>query len=262
MSCCGQTACNACMIELHISSPVNEDCRFCRTDEQQCQFCKTKCPFCRTPFSSNDMEETDKLLARIEKGDTEAMVHMSIRYMFGDKAEEKDEKKSLELLHRAVDLGGADACVTVGLVYKGSHFQRDYKKAEQLFTQSANAGSATGAYQLGEFYATIKKNTSENVYYFRLSAALGYDRAMKVLTTMYTTSGNIRKILTKEEFEATLRSFQAAQNEMKSEAREKWGDESFESISRAGHSVQTLKLYKQGVISSLPEVTTGSDDEH
>ena len=243
------------MIEHHISNLVNEageDCTFCRTDEK-CQFCRTKCPFCRTPLSCSDMEETEQLLVRIEKGDTEAMVDMSLEYMFGNTTVENDEQKSLELLHWAIDLGSADACFFMGNIYiDGLQVPRNYDKAEQLLTQSAKAGSAEGAYLLSKFYVKVRPNVSKFVYYLRLSAAMGYEVAMTTLAGEYTNSENVRKVLKKDEFEATIRSFQATQDEMNSEARKKWGKESTISLTTAGYSWETLELYQKGVISSLP----------
>lgn len=245
MVCCGKHTCHACMIEHCIAHA--------RADKD--------CPFCRTPLPRSGVEASKKLLARIEKGDTNAMQNLSFCYINGNAYPyhdiEKDEKKGIELLQRAVDLGSADACFFMGNIYiDGLQVPRDYDKAEQLLTQSAKAGSAEGAYLLSKFYVKVRPNISKFVYYLRLSAAMGYELAMTALAGEYTKSENL-KVLKKDEFEATLRSFQATQDDMNSEARKKWGKESTISLTTAGYSWETLELYQKGVISSLPSTKKG-----
>ena len=92
--------------------------------------------------------------------------------------------------------------------------KKDKEKAVYHYEKAAMGGHPTARYNLGCHEGNIG-NIERAVKHFTIASNLGHDKSMKALWKQYS-AGNI----TKEDLEATLRSHQAAIDEMKSPERE------------------------------------------
>lgn len=137
---------------------------------------------------------------------------------------EQDKQKGFGLFIRAYDEGSADTisgfmAYRLGVCYElGDGVGKDIDKALHYFKVAAELGHLGSFSRLGSFYFD-KGEMKEAMINFRKAAVCGLGDS--VLNKNLRT-GYIQGFLTKEEYEATLRSNQAAAEEVKTEAREEW----------------------------------------
>jgi TPR repeat protein len=167
------------------------------------------CPFCREP--PPDAEEFDKrMMKRVKANDPAALRQMGTeRYYKGD------YDGAVKYWTKAAKLGDEMAHNKLGYMYwKGEGVERDKEKEVYHLEKAAIGGHPTARHSLG-CYEDKNGNTDRAVKHFIINASLGDKDSMKELWKHYS-AGNI----TKEELEATLRTHQAAVDEMKSPERE------------------------------------------
>jgi hypothetical protein len=167
------------------------------------------CPFCREPQPKKG-EIRKRLMKRVKANDPAALCHM------GDKCfKEGDYDGALEYFSKAAELGDAGAHYRLGCMYwKGTGVERDEEKEVYHYEKAAIGGHHIARNNLG-YYEEENGNMERAVKHYIIAANLGYDESMKALWKHYS-QGDI----TKEELEATLRTHQAALDEMKSPERD------------------------------------------
>ena len=193
--CCGKMICMAC----HVS--LTRDC----------------CPFCNTPRHQSEDEAKKRLLKRIEQyNDPEAMIILASYYNIGKEGFRADHLKAAELLHRAVELGSAGAHFNLGQMYSlGRGVELDKKKAVHHYQMAAILGSEVARYHLGTIVGN-EGNDKLAMRHFMISAKSGHDDSLD-----YVKKGYVNGMVTKNEFESTLRGHQASRDETKSEQRDR-----------------------------------------
>ena len=168
-----------------------------------------RCPFCREPRPKKG-ESCKRNMKRIKANDP-----VALRKMGTSRYQEGDYEGAFEYWTKAADLGDFDAHYDLGLMYKnGEGVEEDKEKMAYHWEKASIGGHPQARYNLGcyeERHGTMERS----VKHFVISAKLGLEESMKALWKHYSV-GNI----TKEELEATLRTHQAAIDEMKSPERD------------------------------------------
>jgi hypothetical protein len=186
-------------------------CDYANVKREREQGLEHRCPFCREPISNSQEEHRKRLMERVKKNDPVAMAQMGKKH-YG----EGDYGKALEYWTKAAELGDANAhfCLAT-LYYEGKGVEKDMKKAVYHYEQAAigghpNARSILANYEMknGRFKRAAK--------HLIIAANLGHDASVKLIKDFF-----VKGIVSKEEYAAALRSYQAAVNETKSDEREK-----------------------------------------
>jgi len=136
-SCCGKTVCSGC-----IYAPLY--------DNQGNEVDNKKCPFCRVPMPSSNVETIERVQKRMEKDDPIAIYNLGNYCRDGIRGKPQDYTKALELFHRAGELGHAQAYCNIGYAYSnGLGVEVDKKKANHYYELSAMRGSVEARHNLG-----------------------------------------------------------------------------------------------------------------
>jgi TPR repeat protein len=190
-SCCSKIICDGCVVAHYKSSGGHS------------------CPFCREPLV-DDEEWEKRMMKRIKANDPAAM-----REMGADRYNEGNCDSAFEYWTKAAELGDADAHYQLGVMYgKGEGVEKDKEKAVYHWEKAAIGGHPFARHNLGCVEGT-NGNAERAAKHFIIAANLGWDESMKQLWLMFK-HGN----MTKEDLDATLRTHQAALDEMKSPERE------------------------------------------
>jgi TPR repeat protein len=194
-SCCSKSACNGCV---HANYVKNGN---------------FNCPFCREPAPDGE-ESYKRIMERVKAHDPAAVCEMGrILYHKGDC------DTAFGYFTKAAELGDAVAHNNLGYMYgEGYGVEKDDEKAVYHYEQAAIGGHPYARHHLG-CVEEENGNVERAVKHFIIAAKLGYEDSMKELWKHYS-AGNI----TKEDLEVTLRTHQAAINEMKSPERDEVDD--------------------------------------
>ena len=195
MNCCGKYICNGCRYSLP----------------------RQHCPFCNTAAALSDEEVIKRLSERIEKyNDPEAMNSLACSYMNGLDGLPVDRSKAFELFQRACRLESAAGHCHLGTRYlKGDGTETDKKKAVHHLQTAAILGSIVARHNLG--CAEVKNgNLQRAIKHFMIAAKGGFELSLDVVKQGFK-DGHV----TKEDFEKTLRDYQASCDETRSEQRDR-----------------------------------------
>eukprot|EP00956_Cyclotella_meneghiniana_P016414 scaffold25913_cov23-Cyclotella_meneghiniana.AAC.5 len=195
MACCGKIICDGCRWLLP----------------------REYCPFCNTALPDNSRESNRRILVRIEKyNDMEAMHQLGCYYFRGTNGFPVDFGKAVELFQCASKLGSNKAHYSLGVAYEfGKGVMMDKKKSTYHYKLAAMMGNVDARHDLGHDELETGK-IDRAMQHFMISAKCGYDDSLEMVKT-----GFIKRIVTKEEFEKTLREHQASKDEMKSDQRDR-----------------------------------------
>eukprot|EP00985_Skeletonema_marinoi_P032270 scaffold39086_cov169-Skeletonema_marinoi.AAC.1 len=195
MSCCSKVVCEGC-----------DHANKIREIEGKLKF---KCPFCRTPITSND--EADKQrMKRIEANDPIAM-----RQEGKDLYKKGDYQRAFEYYTRAAELGDMDAHYELADLYHYGHGVEEDRGQKIHHLEEAAIGGHPGArFNLG-WNEWNNGNTEKAVQHWIITANQGSDESIKLLMEYFKEG-----IVDKDELAATLRAHQAAADATKSPQRE------------------------------------------
>ena len=195
MPCCCKRVCDGCDV-------ANQK----REKEGRLQ---QKCPFCRKPLVSTEEEKIERLMKRIEANDP-----MAVSYMGARRYEEGDYTAALEYLTKAAALGDAKAHYPLYVMYRdGKGVEKDEKKELHHLTEAAIGGHPYARHNLG---CVEEENgrTDRAVKHFIIAAKQGFDTSLDSLKNGYK-AGHVSK----DDFDAALRGYQAAIEATKSPQR-------------------------------------------
>ena len=200
--CCGKIVCRGCIEEIR-----DKDNRKVKDGDL--------CPFCRVvSIPSNTVKLVKK---RMELNDPESFMIMSHILIEGSYGQKKDEEKALSLIEEGARLGSEDANTSLGFAYLQGAFglQKDIGKAKRYLEIAAIKGSVEARYRLGCMENT-EETVSRGVKHFIIGARDGHKPSLDSVKKAFT-----RGYATKEEYEATLRTYHESQNATKTKEREK-----------------------------------------
>ena len=195
-SCCSKRICDGCNV-------ANNR----REIEARLQ---PKCVFCREPLPKTYDEADKRLIKRIEANDPDAIAHMgSIKYHEGD------HKSAFECWTKAAALGDPFAHHELSILYReGQGVEKDEKRALYHAEQAAIGGHPIARHNVG-WTEKERGRMDRAVKHYIIAAKLGNDKSLENLTNGYR-AGHVSK----EDFTAALRGYQAAIAATKSPQRE------------------------------------------
>ena len=204
MACCGKVVCSGCIL-----APVR--------DHEGNEIAEKTCPLCRTRFPSTDEERVKMLNKRMDMmNDFQAIFCMGSSYAQGQNGLPRNMVKALALLHRAGELGSAEAYCTIGRAYvSGVGVEIDKKKAQYYFELAAMGGEAYARFNLG-VYEGQAGNTERALKHFIIALESGESNTLKIIKEMYKNGD-----ATKDEYAKALRSYQTYLGEIKSDLRDR-----------------------------------------
>jgi hypothetical protein len=199
MSCCCKIICNGC-----------ERANVKREDEARLE---RRCAFCREPTPKSEGEAFKNIMKRIKKNDPVAMT---------EKGKQHEKKghcgKALEYYIKAAELGDAAAHFCLGCSYnKGKGVEKDDEKAVHHWEQAAIGGHPSARVLLASHVMENDRFEIAAKHYI-IAAKLGHDDSLDMIKEFF-----IGGIVSKEDYAAALRGYQAAVDATKSAEREKAG---------------------------------------
>ena len=200
--CCGKVLCFGCIVSMTI-----EETRKGKKKEHLC-------PYCRSPHSDEGQVEQYKNL--MEKGNAMAFFESGCYYARGTNGMRQDWVKANELWLKAGELGSAEAYLNLGnSYYHVRGVEIDKKKAKHFYELSAMAGNAQARHQLGTLEGQAGNLQRAKKHYI-LAARAGYTPSLDSVK-----QGFMAGLITKHEYENTLRAHQKRRDELKSDMRVK-----------------------------------------
>ena len=169
------------------------------------------------PNAATNDEWNKRLFERIEKyNDPEALRTLGFHYTFGSDGFPEDHTKAVELYKRASELGSAAGHYNLGKSYiLGRGVDKDVKKAIHHFQIAAMMGNELARHNLGTMEWKNGKHVRAMRHYM-ISAKSGKYESLENVKI-----GFKKGIVTKEDLEKTLRCYQASQDEMRSDDRDR-----------------------------------------
>lgn len=204
-SCCGKVICVGCIVH---------------SDEVGL---KDICPFCRAPQAKDEEEDTKRLEKRIQSNDPEAMVWSAV--LLSRTGNIQDGKKCFQLMKKAADLGLCTAHFNLGCAYSPLNnegpgkdiIEKDAKKAMFHLEKAAIAGHGGARHFLGMNCGDELGHISFlSMKHFMVGAKSGYENCLRSVK-----EGFIDGMVTKADFEETLRMYKESLDEISSEQRDK-----------------------------------------
>jgi hypothetical protein len=225
-ACCGKVICLGCL--KGVLDEQNERNKAEKNKSNKLPLC----PFCRVPIETSRKERVSRLHNRVyaKQDDSNALAVLGFWYSEGKrKIVPQDIKHGIELLMRAIKLGSADACVSLGdaynplLVESGMYpgVERNLFQSIHYYEMAAMRGHMKSRFHLGVLNTRFFFDISITFKHFQIAACQGLDEALKAVQIGYMMGA-----VTKDEFEATLRanyeSNKAVNSIQRKEAEEFW----------------------------------------
>lgn len=204
-TCCGKVICLGCL--KGVLDEQNE-----RNEAEKPKSNKLPlCPFCRAPIETSSEERVSRLHSRVyaKHDDYNALAILGFWYSEGKRnIIPQDTKHGIQLLLRAIKLGSADACASLGdaynplLVESGIYpgVERNLLQSVYYYTMAAIRGHMKSRFHLGVLNIRFFFDASITFKHFQIAASQGLDEALKAVQIGYMMGA-----VTKDEFEATLR---------------------------------------------------------
>ena len=218
-ACCGNSICTSCTIG-------HEDFIKKQKEENAGKKIAFTCPFCREPIPTGptaDAEGYVQVQARCLQNDHIALTHMGQLYQRGGPGTPKDDLKALDYLIRAVELGSAAACVTIGIIYEeGNGVAIDKARAALFQRVGALRGDVTARFNIGNF--EYKSGNHEIVIrHWKIAAEAGNQKSLNNIRKFYYADGKFpgKELISKECMDGLYRVCHDAQMEVAGEEREK-----------------------------------------
>lgn len=192
------------------SNLICTGCDYANQKREVEQRLATKCPFCRHLMPSKSTEEGNK----IQRKRAEANDPVAVRQVGGQCLLKGDYEGACEFWSKAVELGDVEAHYHLALMHhNGQGVEKDKRKEIYHLEQAAIGGHYNARYNLGVIEWENGRYKRAAKHYI-LAAKLGEGKAVGNLRKMYQ-----KGLVSKEDFAAALRSYQAAVDAMKSPHR-------------------------------------------
>ena len=216
-ACCGNVICTGCVEENGaLIKRQNEE----KNAGKKVAF---TCPFCRELRPSFD-GLIRRLEARASKSDHDALKNLGCSFMEGIHGWPQDVLKALDCWIRAIELGSPEACGFIGHCYlEGNGVAVDKKRAALFERVGALRGSVIARHNIGNFEYYDLGNHQNGIRHWKIAAEAGSQPSVDALKKIYNADGKIpgKEFISKECMDSLYRVCHDAQEEVKSEEREK-----------------------------------------
>jgi len=183
---------------------------------------------------------------RMEVNDSNAYHMMGVHQLMGSMGLKKDERKALEYIEKAAELGLNTAHHTLGSMYsEGMGVEKDAAKALHYYRLAAIGGNIHSRHALGvRAYFGEPQQVELAMKHWLLAAEAGHDESLKNIKFGYQNG-----CVTKDVFAKTLRAHQSATDEIKSDQRDKAMEYYLKNVSeRASQRGAEWDISKGGVL--------------
>ena len=188
-----------------------------------------KCPFCRSPGHKDDAEALSWIKARVGKKNPEAIKCLGDLYSRGRLGLEKDMSRAVELWTESADLGSADACYGLGQAYHdGRGVEQDVARGVSFYEKAAMLGHAAARHNLGCYECDLG-NYDRAVRHFLISTKMGSALSLEEMKRLFKWG-----LATKSQYAEALKAYQCALEEMESPDREDAKTHPLFDLNRAG----------------------------
>ena len=236
---CKQRAAEIYDEKLFQDPPPPEECPICmlplplEVDEIQFQFCCGKiichgcihamrdsagtdvCAFCRTPPTSTDEEDINRIKKLMDKGNAEAFFMCGTHYARGSHGMIQNWAKAHELWLQAGKRGCTGGYYNLGISYEnGWGVEIDMKKAKHYYELAVMSGHTKARHNLGCLEGKAG-NEYQAYRHMILAAKAGLDESLD-----FVRQGFVHGEITKDEHANTLRLYRERQEAIRSDARE------------------------------------------
>ena len=217
-ACCGKLICHGCSgttMKIGVESGFEHATGFGDIDFKK--MLDHPCPFCRASFSIKIEDTLKELQKRVDLGDRMAMYHLGIKLVKPKGSLQPNASKARELLLKSAQLGYPLANLSVGMFHYDGHypsvFLQDKKKARHYFERGAIGGDPVARAYLAEI--ELDRYQFKTAYrHAMMSASCGYKLALDNVL-----NGCKAGVVTKDEYERTLRAYKKSCDELNSEHR-------------------------------------------
>ena len=210
--CCGKTICGGCDGEHHALI--------------KSQSGKNTCPFCRELRATSEDEYGRQLEARALKNDHFALHNLGISFKNGSNGFPKNDLKALDCWIKAVELGSPGACTNIGTYYsEGKGVSKDMDRKALFYTVGSLRGCIYARNNIG-FSEYNSGNREIGIRHWTIAAQAGHQLSLDALKDIYNADGKLpgKEFISKECMDSLYRVCHDAQEEVKSEGREKHCD--------------------------------------
>ena len=221
-ACCGNMICTGCVGENEASiKKQNEE----KSAGKKVAF---TCPFCRELPPSSYMYDDDECVRRLEaralKKDYIAVRSLGCYFYEGIYGLPKDDLKALDYWIRAVELGSPHACTDIGLCYSdGCGISKDMERKALFYIIGAMRGDIYARHNIGNSEYNDRGNPEVGIRHWKIAAEAGSQPSLNKLKDIYNADGEMpgKEFISKECMDSLYRVCHDAQEEVKSEGREK-----------------------------------------
>jgi TPR repeat protein len=169
-----------------------------------------RCPYCRETSPYTDEECEQNYMKRVKANDPLAIFKMGLKLQ-----EEGDIGGAIQYWTKAAALGGIEAHQNLSLMYiEGLGVAKDMKKAVYHMEEAAIGGHPIARFNLGN-HEWERGRDERAMKHYIIAAKLGLDAALDQIKDGFKEGS-----VSKEDYEAALRGYQAAVDETKSQQRD------------------------------------------
>lgn len=161
-------------------------------------------------------DHIERTRKRAESNDRRACYALGWKYFRGFGGLEQNDKKALEFIGQAADLGSNRAHHALGIFYlEGTVVAKDEEKAMHHLRLAAIGGVAESRYALGVL-GSRKNDTELALTHWIIAAEAGNDESLGMIKQCY-----MKGHVTKDVFARALRAHKSVTDELKSDQRDR-----------------------------------------
>ena len=216
--CCGNIVCVACYKENEVAVKK-------QNEENGGKKVAFACPFCREPVPTPGLDTLRQVQTRCLKNDHEALTAMGGCHRNGACELPKDDLKALDCWIRAVELGSPESCLNIGNIYYkegNGGLAVDKERAALFYRVGALRGDIVARHNIGKSEYD-SGNHEIGIRHWKVAAEAGSQPSLNALKSIYNANGKElgKEFISKECMDSICRVCHDAQEEVKSEEREK-----------------------------------------
>jgi TPR repeat protein len=216
--CCGNVICVACYKENKES--INKQ----NEEKNSGKKIALTCPFCRELEVTSDEEYLRQLQARCLQGDHDAFTLMGHLYRRGEGGVPKDDLKALDCFIQAVELGSPEACTCIAKChYEGNGVAVNQERSSLFDRIGALRENFQSRHNIGLYEYRDLGNHEIGIRHWKIAVEAGHQDSLNELRGIYNDDGKKpgKEFISKEYMDKVYRVCHEAQEEVKSEEREK-----------------------------------------
>ena len=216
-ACCGNDICVACNRENKES--INKQ----NEEKDAGKKLALTCPFCREPVPTTGLEHMRQLEARASLNDHVAINQLGVTFEDGVTLP-KDDLRALDSYIRAAELGSDEACNNIaGFLREGIALSKDLEKFLLFIKIGALRGLVAARHNAGNYEYYDFGNHELGIRHWKIAAEAGSQLSLDSLKKIYNADGQMpgKEFISKEYMDSLYRVCHDAQEEVKSEEREK-----------------------------------------